>query len=133
MPGLKSGESRGGAAPRGGGLGAEPPHLQMAVILVGILMQSNGTGRRSDVEAEEGVLIRTWVEPGFEPVIIIILIVVIAIIVVIKMIIIISSSSLGFGVGRACVPGLKKKRGVEGGRSPPRGGWGRSPPICKWQ
>ena len=41
------------------------------------------------VEAEEGVVIRTWVELGFEPVIIIIiiiLIVVIAIIVIIKMI-----------------------------------------------
>ena len=40
------------------------------------------------VEAEEGVVIRTWVEPGFELVIIIIiiLIVVIAIIVIIKMI-----------------------------------------------
>ena len=41
------------------------------------------------VEAEEGVVIRTWVEPGFEPVIIIIiliLIVVIAVIVIIKMI-----------------------------------------------
>ena len=41
------------------------------------------------VEAKEGVVIRTWVEPGFEPVviiIIIILIVVIAIIVVVKMI-----------------------------------------------
>ena len=41
------------------------------------------------VEAEEGVVIRTWVELGFEPVIIIIiiiLIVVIAIIFIIKMI-----------------------------------------------
>ena len=41
------------------------------------------------VEAEEGVVIRTWVELGFEPVIIIIiiiLIVVIAIIVIMKMI-----------------------------------------------
>ena len=41
------------------------------------------------VEAEEGVVIRTWVELGFEPVIIIIIIiilVVIAIIFVIKMI-----------------------------------------------
>ena len=45
------------------------------------------------VEAEEGVVIRSWVEPGFEPVIIIIIIimiiillVVIAIIVIIKMI-----------------------------------------------
>ena len=40
------------------------------------------------VEAEEGVVIKTWVEPGFELVIIIIiiLIVVIAIIVMIKMI-----------------------------------------------
>ena len=42
------------------------------------------------VEAEEGVVIRTWVEPGFESVIIImiiiLLIVVIAIIVIIKMI-----------------------------------------------
>ena len=40
------------------------------------------------VEAEEGVVIRIWVKPGFEPVIIIIiiLIVVIAIIVIIKMI-----------------------------------------------
>ena len=27
------------------------------------------------------------------------------------------------------MPGLKKKRGVEGGRGPPRGGgWGGSPP-----
>ena len=43
------------------------------------------------VEAEEGVVIRTWVELGFEPVIIIIIIlllllVVIAIIFIIKMI-----------------------------------------------
>ena len=40
------------------------------------------------VEAEEGVVIRTWVELGFEPVImiIIVLIVVVAIIVIIKMI-----------------------------------------------
>ena len=41
------------------------------------------------VEAEEGVVIKTWVELGFEPVIIIIillLIVVIAIIVIVKMI-----------------------------------------------
>ena len=42
------------------------------------------------VEAEEGVVIRTWVELGFEPVIIVIIIilllVVIAIIFIIKMI-----------------------------------------------
>ena len=45
------------------------------------------------VVVEEGIVIRTWVEPGFEPVIIIIiiillLIVVIAIIVIIKIIIV---------------------------------------------
>ena len=55
------------------------------------------------VVVEEGIVIRTWVEPGFEPVIIIIiLIVVIAIIDIIKIIIvmiiiiIIIRSSLGF-------------------------------------
>ena len=55
------------------------------------------------VVVEEGIVIKTWVEPGFEPVIIIIiiLIVVIAVIVIIKIIIvmiviiIIISSSLG--------------------------------------
>ena len=42
---------------------------------------------------------------------------------------IIVSGSPGFE-GRACVPGLKKKRGVGGGRGPPpRGvGGGRAPP-----
>ena len=46
------------------------------------------------VVVEEGIVIRTWVEPGFEPVIIIV--VVIAIIVIIKIIIVMSplSSSL---------------------------------------
>ena len=83
-------------------------------------------------------MIRTWVEPGFEPVIIIIiLIVVIAIIVIIQiiivMIIIIISSSLGFRVGRACVPGLKKSGGSRGGAARPAGGLGAggAPPICK--
>ena len=33
----------------------------------------------------------------------------------------------GFKVGRACVPGLKQKRGVEGGV-----GGAEPPPICKW-
>ena len=41
------------------------------------------------VEAEEGVVIRTWVEPGFEPVIIIIIIIIIILIVVIAIIVII--------------------------------------------
>ena len=55
------------------------------------------------VGAEEGTVMRTWIEPGFEPVIIFIIITiiaVIAIIVIIKitivMIITIISSSLGF-------------------------------------
>ena len=49
MPGFKKkAEGRGGAqpSPRGELGGAEPPHLQMAVILVGILIYSNSTGRR---------------------------------------------------------------------------------------
>ena len=40
------------------------------------------------VVAEEGIVMRTWVEPGFEPVIMIIIIFVIAIIVIIQIIIV---------------------------------------------
>ena len=93
MPGLKKKRGvEGGRSPPAGGVGGgrSPPHLQMVVILVGILIYSNSVLAEEEVivEAEEGVVIRTWVEPGFEPVIIIIiiLIVVIAIIVIIKMI-----------------------------------------------
>ena len=62
------------------------------------------------VVVEEGIVIRTWVEPGFEPVIIIIIIIIILIVVIainvifkiiIVMIIIIIRSSLGLGE-RAC-------------------------------
>ena len=69
---------------KAGGEGGRSPrpfaHLEMTVILVGILIYSNSTG----------VVIRTWIEPGFEPVIIIIiiLVVVIAIIVIIQIIIV---------------------------------------------
>ena len=47
----KKAGGRGGAQPppRGGLGGAEPPpHLQMVEILVGILIHSNTTSRRSD-------------------------------------------------------------------------------------
>ena len=49
VPGLKKkgGVEGGRSPPRGGGWGgAEPPHLQMVVILVGILIYSNSTSRR---------------------------------------------------------------------------------------
>ena len=43
----KRGVEGGRSPPRGGGWGGRsPPHLQMAVILVGILIYSNSTGRR---------------------------------------------------------------------------------------
>ena len=51
MPGLKKkrGVEGGRSPPRGGGWGGRsPPDLQMVVILVGILIYSNSTGRRSD-------------------------------------------------------------------------------------
>ena len=64
--------------------GGADPHLQLVVILVGILIHSNSTSSREVIVAvEEGIVIRTWVEPGFEPVIIII--VVIAIIVILRL------------------------------------------------
>ena len=79
---------------------------------------------------EEGIVIRTWVEPGFKPIILIIIV----IIRIAVMIIIIISSSLGFQSWESVRARLKKNRGVEeGGRSHPRGGgvW-VAPPICKW-
>ena len=49
------------------------------------------------VVVEEGIVMRTWVEPGFEPVIFIVIaiIVIVQIIIVMIIIIIIISSSLG--------------------------------------
>ena len=60
----KNGRSR-GSAPRGGGSGG-PLHLPMVVILVGILIHSNSSGRRSSSISSRRRYSKNycWVEVG---------------------------------------------------------------------